>query len=89
MQDFLKFFDDKVRDFPMHLEIYYSKIMDWCINVYKQGCANDYPDSEKDGENAIIVRVQDCDMELCFAKAQVQLKEWLSEHEGGYRKERD
>nr|DAK93061.1 MAG TPA: hypothetical protein [Caudoviricetes sp.] len=25
MNDFLKFFDDKAKDFPMHLEITYSK----------------------------------------------------------------
>lgn len=84
MQDFLKFFDEKAHDFPMHLEIYYSKIMDWCISIYKQGCASDYQNSEKDGDNAVIANVQDCDMELCFAKAHVQLKEWLLEHDDGY-----
>lgn len=84
MQDFLKFFNEKRRGFPMHLEIYYSKIMDWCISIYKKGCANDYPNSEKEGADVVIVYVQDCDMELCFAKAHVQLKEWLLEHNGGY-----
>lgn len=84
MQDFLKFFDEKARNFPMHLEITYSKICDWCINIYKKGCTKDYPNSEKDGEDAVIVYVQDVDMELCFAKAHVALKEWLLEHNGGY-----
>jgi len=84
MSDFLKFFDEKTHDFPMHLEIYYSKIMDWCIDIYKKGCAADYPESEHKGEDAVIVDVQGCDMELCFAKAHVALKEWLLENCGGY-----
>ena len=32
----------------------------------------------------IIVNESDCDMELCFAKAHVGLKEWLLEFNGGY-----
>lgn len=77
MDDFLKFFDEKARTYPMHLEIYYSKIMDWCINICKKGCG-------KNGEDLDIVSVQSCDMELCFAMAHVALKEWLLENEGGY-----
>lgn len=77
MNEFLKFFDEKVKTYPMHLEIYYSKIMDWCITVYKKGCG-------ENGEDITILAVQSCDMELAFAKAQVELKEWLSENEGGY-----
>ena len=77
MEDFLKFFDEKVRYYPMHLKIYYSKIMDWCIDIYKKGCA-------PDGGDLDIASVQSCDMELCFAKAHVALKEWLLENEGGY-----
>lgn len=77
MQEFLKFFDKKSRNYPMHVEIYYSKIMDWCIHVYKKGCGCS-------GEDLEVVNVQSCDMELCFAEAQVELKKWLSEHEGGY-----
>lgn len=73
MNEFIKFFDEKVHDYPMHLEIYYSKIMDWTIRVYKK--------MDKDIE---IVNIQDCDVELAFAKAQVQLKEWLVDNEGGY-----
>ena len=73
MNEFLKFFDEKTLDYPMHLEIYYSKIMDWTIRVYKK--------MDKDIE---IVNIQDCDVELAFAKAQVQLKEWLADNEGGY-----
>lgn len=84
MNDFLKFFDDKAKDFPMHLEITYSKICDWNILIYKKGCAEDYPEARHDGEDVIIVDESDCDMELCFAKAHVGLKEWLLEFNGGY-----
>ena len=77
MAEFLKFFDEIVKDNPMHLEIGYNKVTDWCIYIYKKGCGQ----NEKD---LVIVNVQDCDMELCFAKAQVQLKEWLLENNGGY-----
>ena len=73
----VKFFDDKTHDYPMHLEIYYSKICDWRIYIYKQGCG----ENDKDLE---ICFVQDGDMELAFAKAYVQLKEWLIENNGGY-----
>lgn len=84
MNDFLIFFAEKVKHFPMHLEIIYSKTCDWSIYIYKKGCAEDYPKSEHYGEDAVICMAQNCDMELAFAMAQVQLKEWLSEHEGGY-----
>ena len=84
MNDFLKFFDEKTQDFPMHLEITYSKICDWGIYIYKRGCANDYPKCRKDGDDAILVHENDTDMELCFAKAHVALKEWLIENNGGY-----
>ena len=57
MSEFLKFFDDKVKDYPMHMEIYYSKITDWCINIYKKGC-------DKDGGDLGIVNIQDCDKVL-------------------------
>lgn len=49
----------------------------------QKGCAEDYPKAEHYGEDAVICMAQNCDMELAFAMAQVQLKEWLSEHEGG------
>lgn len=77
MNDFLKFFAEQIKAYPMHLEIGYNKVSDWTIYIYKRGCG-------ENGKDLEIVDVSDPDMELCFAKAQVQLKEWLSEHEGGY-----
>ena len=85
MDDFLRFFNEKKNYFPMRLSIFYSKNSDWNILVYKKGCIAEYPDSKRDEQgNVILAEVQDCDMELAFAKAHVQLKEWLSEFEGGY-----
>ena len=84
MYDFLKFVDDLCDRFPIHVEIYYSKTLDWWIRIYKKGCASDYPTSDHIGDDALLVQVQDCDMELAFAKAHVQLKGWLSEFRGGY-----
>ena len=84
MSDFLTFIDDLSRRFPVHLEIYYSNIMDWCITVYKKGCAEDYPNAPHNGNDVIICDVQSNDMELCFAKAHVEVKEWLLEFNGGY-----
>ena len=84
MTDFLKFFDEKTRDFPMHMEIYYSKMMDWCITIVKKGCAQDYPNAHLDGSDVVLVSEQDPDMELCFAKAHVALKNWLITFNAGY-----
>ena len=77
MKEFIKFFDEKIQYYPMHLEIYYSKITDWSIRVYKKGCG-------ENGNDLEILYVQNCDVELVFAKAQVELKEWLLDNEGGY-----
>lgn len=84
MSEFLEFLDKKLCDFSMHVEIGYNKNSDWTIYIYKRGCAADYMESKKSGNDAVVVNVQDCDMELCFAKAHVALKEWLRENTGGY-----
>lgn len=76
MSDFLKFYNSIKSNHSFALEIYHSSIMDWCITIgYKVT-------SIKHGET--IIHVQSCDMELVFAMAQVELKNWLSENEGGY-----
>jgi|688.fasta_scaffold506724_2 hypothetical protein len=76
MNEFLVFFNEKRRIYGWSLEIYYSSIMDWCITI---GYKTTHP---KHGDT--ILHVQSCDMEYVFAKAQVELKEWLLENEGGY-----
>jgi len=77
MNEFLSFIDELADRYKIHVEIYYSSIMDWCVKVYRKGC-------EKDGKDLVMCDTQSCDMKLAFAKAQVELKEWLSENEGGY-----
>lgn len=86
MNDFLKFFADLVERFPLHLVISYNKTCDWEILIYKKGCAGDYKyrDCEKVDADVLIFHENDCDKEFVFAKAQVALKEWLLEYEGGY-----
>lgn len=75
MESFLVFYN-KIKKSYWALEIYHSSIVDWSIRIgYKYG----FP---KHGE--YIVSVQDCDIEMVFAKAQVALKEWLCTNEGGY-----
>lgn len=64
----------------MHLEINYSKMNNWSIYIYRRNCGEE----ETDIKIIEIVNVLDYDMELCFAKAQVQFKEWLLENNGGY-----
>lgn len=77
MQDFINFFDDISHDYPMHLEIHYSKTVDWCVMIYKKNCG-------EDGKDLIIFQEQDCDISFLMAKAQVKLKEHLIEANGGY-----
>lgn len=77
MDDFLKFVDELKSREAFHLEIYYSSIMDWCIRIYKKGAS-------ENGTDLNMVDETDLDMELCFAKAHVALKEWLLENNGGY-----
>lgn len=84
MNSFMSFLAEKVLDFPMHVEITYCKTTDWTIYIYKNGCANKYPGTKSSGDDAIIVYEQDGDFELCCAKAHVALKNWLSDHCGGY-----
>ena len=84
MYDFLKFIDDLRHGFAIHVSITYNKTTDWEIYVYKKGCAEDYPKSPNNGEDAILCLVQESDIELAFARAQIAVKEWLLEHDGGY-----
>lgn len=84
MSDFLKWLDEQTRAFPMHIEISYNRTNDWYIYIYKQGCASVYPNSRHVGEDAIICQVQHSDLELAFAKAQLEVKEWFLENCGGY-----
>lgn len=77
MVELFNFLAELVKNYPIHVELYYSKIMDWTIRIYKKGCADK-------GEDVEIVNEQDCDLSYLAAKAYVRLKDWLLENEGGY-----
>ena len=49
----------------------------------KRGCAKGYPECVCDGDDVVLVNVQDPDKEFCFAKAYVELKEWFLKYKGG------
>lgn len=76
MHDFLKFYDSIQHGKGWALSIYHSNIIDWRISL---GYKSTHPKYDEE-----IFGVQDCDIELAFAKAHVALKEWLLENEGGY-----
>lgn len=76
MNEFLNFYNRIKNTHPWSLTIYHSSISDWVITIgYKTTHV-------KNGEE--IINVQNCDMEYAFAKAQIELKEWLLNNEGGY-----
>ncbi len=77
MNDFLKFFNEKVSFYPMELEISRSSSSEWSITISQRLLGPEVRDKQ-------IIKVCSEDMELCFAKAHVQLKEWLLTNCGGY-----
>lgn len=84
MGELLRYVDGLRERFPIHVEVYYSKITDWVIQIYKKGCAEDYPGTDRAGDDAIMAYASSRDMEYCAAKAHVQLKDWLDNYAGGY-----
>lgn len=76
MKTFLKLYEDKYYSRGWNLSIYHSSIVDWTIQI---GYKTTHP---KYGE--LIIDIQESDMDLAFAKAQVELKKWLLENEEGY-----
>ncbi|RBP59302.1 hypothetical protein DES36_11927 [Alkalibaculum bacchi] len=76
MEAFLKFYNEINFKNGFALYIYHSSIVDWCITI---GYKASHP---KHGEE--IIKIHNSDMELAFAKAQVEFKQWLLENKGGY-----
>ena len=76
MNDFLRFYNEIEHNRGWALEIYHSSIIDWSITIGYKSTHDKY------GEK--IIYVSDCDMEYAFAKAQIELKDWLIKNEGGY-----
>ena len=87
MEDFLRFIDNLTGRLALHLEIGYNKTCDWEIMVYRKGCADEYPEGAptcNSGNDALMCCVSDSDMELCFARAHVAVKDWLMDYHDGY-----
>ena len=78
---FLRFFDHNCTffDSDTHMDIYYSRRGNWCIHIWRDGYV--YYDGDEQEIKTEIINVKDCDMESCFAKAYVALKEWLTKHD--------
>lgn len=77
MPEFMEWFADQVTRTPMHFELYYSKIIDWHIHIWRKGTGDNDEDEE-------IINYQDIDPSLLLAKAEVAVKEYLLEKNSGY-----
>ena len=60
-----------------HFELYYSKVMDFCMKLYMKGY-------NLDGSDLVIFNEQNCDLDYLISKCKVVYKDWLLENEGGY-----
>jgi len=75
MTDLFETYDQHAAGLGLRMEIYHSSIVDWRITIEKRKTLT---------EGDLIVDVQHCDYKYALAKAEVELKEWLSENNGGY-----
>lgn len=75
MTDLMEVYDRHALRLGLKMELYHSNIIDWHITIEKRKSLT---------ECELIVDVQHCDYKYVLSKAEVQLKEWLSEHNGGY-----
>ena len=60
-----------------HFELYYSRIMDFCMKLYLKKY-------NKDNSDLVIFEEQNCDLDYLVSKCKVAYKDWLIENEGGY-----
>lgn len=78
--EFYNFFD-KVQSYSsMHLNVYYSHIMDWSIYIYKKGCADDYPDEQRKGSDSVVANVQSGDNAEVCVMAHGALLRWMKKY---------
>ena len=66
-----------VKVHKFHITIDYSQVSDWVAYVMRKGCASD-------GSDLVIFEGEDPDLSLLLAKVEVAVKEYCSEHLGGY-----
>lgn len=77
--DFLQYFENERHRTPMHLEIYYSSVMDWCIKIYKKRMDNAFSDIKIYDEEVVICDIENADLAGGMAEAREQLEKWLLE----------
>lgn len=75
MTDLMEVYDRHALRLGLKMELYHSNIIDWRITIEKRKSLT---------ECELIVDVQHCDYKYVLAKAEVELKDWLSEHNDGY-----
>lgn len=73
MAEFLEFMDALPTSYHIHMAIYYSMVLDWIIHVWQ----------EKQNVDRDVCYIQTGDMHLAFAKALVEVKEYISQHADG------
>lgn len=66
-------YKDNYRKLNLSINVGHNRVADWCVSITAYG------DRDKD-----IVATQSCDLSLALAEAEVELKKWLSENNGGY-----
>jgi len=73
--DFFKLYNNQS---CLALEVGHNSIADWCITIY------DINGRRLSDATEPSIMVQECTIELAFAKAYVSLCEYLSENRGGH-----
>ena len=84
MNEFLRLFWDIAEDFPLTIDIHYSKISDWVIDVRKRGCAFDYPKSLHRENDALLFHIAHPDPTKLFDIATRLLIRWMKRNEPRY-----
>lgn len=70
MQQLTDLIKDTIQEIGLHVDIYYSKIMDWCIKIYRQNM---------DGADITIFDKQHPDIDMLASKAYAALKGYMKE----------
>lgn len=72
-----QFFNLYENQSSLALEVGHNSIADWCVTVYDRKGT-----SLKDSKR--VIGVQECDRITAFARAYIELSEYVSENRGGY-----
>jgi len=73
-----EFFDLYERHEPLALEVGHNGMADWCLQLH------DITGGTLKDRGEPVISLQECDRSVLFAKAYIELTEYLSEKRGGY-----